>query len=91
MDAKEVEETQEKETKKKYPEYKIHGETTVLGNRGNVGWTVQFNKIQWDPENPEIKYDIRSWSPDRKVIGKGISLNKDEVLKLKELLNSIEL
>ena len=84
--------TQEKDTKKKqHPEYKITKELGVLGNRGNVGWTIQLNEIQWDPNNPETKYDIRTWSPDRKILGKGISLNKEEVSKLKDLLNSIEL
>ena len=90
-EAKEVETTtQEKDTKKKHPEYKITKELGVLGNRGSSGWTIQLNEIQWDPNNLETKYDIRTWSPDRKILGKGISLNKDEALKLKDLLNSIE-
>ena len=39
----------------------------------------------------EIKYDIREWSPDAEKMGKGVTLSKEELLALRELLNTIEL
>ena len=49
------------------------------------GWRLELNKISWDGK--PTKYDLRSWSPDRSRIGKGITLTSKEILKLKELLN----
>lgn len=79
------------DTKKKRPEFKIIGDPIVIGKRGQSGWTLELNKIQWDPANPEIKYDIRTWAPEHKKIGKGISLNKEELVALRDALNSFEL
>ena len=33
------------------------------------------------------KYDLRNWSENHEKIGKGIALTKDEISKLKEILN----
>lgn len=56
---------------------------------GKSGWKMEFNVVNWN--NRGEKYDIRSWSEDHKKMGKGITLTKDEVLKLKELLNNLDL
>lgn len=42
----------------------------------------------WNDRAP--KYDLRDWSPERGM-GKGVTLSKEELPALKELLNSIEL
>ena len=34
------------------------------------------------------KYDLRDWSPDHEKMGKGVTLTKDELKKLKDLLES---
>jgi hypothetical protein len=52
------------------------------------GWAKQFNLIRWNDRDP--KYDLREWSPDGEKMGKGVTLSKEELLALKELLNSIE-
>ena len=49
------------------------------------GWTKELNLISWNDREP--KYDIREWSPDREKMGKGVTLSKEELLALKELLN----
>ena len=53
------------------------------------GWTKEVNLISWNDR--DAKYDIRDWSPDGEKMGKGVTLSKEELLALKELLNTIEL
>jgi len=51
--------------------------------------TKEINLISWN--NEDANYDIREWSPDRKKRGKGVSLSREELSALKELLKNIEL
>jgi hypothetical protein len=53
------------------------------------GWSKELNLISWNDRAP--KYDIREWDPDHEKMAKGITLSKEEAVKLKELLNSLEL
>lgn len=53
------------------------------------GWAKELNLISWNER--EAKYDIRDWSPGHEKMGKGITLNKEEVKKLRDLLNEMEL
>ena len=39
----------------------------------------------------DAKYDIREWSPDGEKMGKGVTLSREELMALKELLNKMEL
>ena len=48
------------------------------------GWTKELNKISWNGGAP--KYDIRDWAPEHEKMGKGVTLSKEELEKLKELL-----
>lgn len=50
------------------------------------GWKLEVNLISWNGADPVI--DIRSWSPDKSKMGKGITLNKEEEEKLLEILKS---
>ncbi|MCR4822662.1 MAG: hypothetical protein K5873_07310 [Treponema sp.] len=56
---------------------------------GKGGWNLELNKISWNKK--PAKYDIRSWSADHQKMGKGVTLTVEEVCKLKELLNSLEI
>lgn len=49
------------------------------------GWKTELNLVSWNEREP--KYDLRNWSENHERIGKGIALSKEEVLKLKEILN----
>ena len=49
------------------------------------GWTKELNLVSWNDK--EAKYDLREWDPEHEKMGKGITLSKDELLKLKELMN----
>jgi hypothetical protein len=53
-------------------------------SEGSKGWKKELNIIKWNDRDP--KYDLRDWAPDRTKMGKGITLTKEEVVKLKELL-----
>ncbi len=53
------------------------------------GWEKQLNLMSWNDREP--KYDIREWSPDGEKMGKGVTLSKEELLALRELLNTIDL
>ena len=52
------------------------------------GWEKQLNLVSWNDRDP--KYDLREWSPDGEKMGKGVTLSKEELLALKELLNKME-
>lgn len=53
------------------------------------GWKTELNLISWS-ERP-AKYDLRPWAPEHEKMGKGITLTKEELLKLKEILNQMDL
>jgi len=49
------------------------------------GWTKELNLVSWN--GAEAKYDLRDWAPRHEKMGKGVTLSKEEVRKLGELLN----
>lgn len=53
------------------------------------GWTKEINLVSWNEHDP--KYDIREWSPDHSRMGKGVTLNADELASLKDILAEIDL
>ncbi|MGM7682602.1 YdbC family protein [Cytobacillus sp. Hm23] len=53
------------------------------------GWTKELRSISWNDREP--KFDIREWSPDGEKMGKGITVTKDELIKLRDMLNTMEL
>jgi len=53
------------------------------------GWTKELNLVSWNDRAP--KYDIREWAPDGETMGKGVTLTKEEMAALKELLDEMEL
>jgi len=68
--------------------YEIIKNIGVLSKSGS-GWAKELNLISWNDREP--KYDLRDWSPDRKKMGKGVTLSKEELSALRDLLNTIEL
>jgi len=57
-------------------------------SRSASGWTKELNLMRWN--DGEAKYDLRSWSADRKKRGKGVTLSTDELSALKTMLQSVE-
>ena len=68
--------------------YEIVNKVGVLSKSAS-GWAKELNLISWNDREP--KYDLRDWSADGTKMGKGVTLSKDELLALKELLNTLEL
>jgi hypothetical protein len=68
--------------------YEIVKKIGVLSKSAS-GWAKELNLVSWNDR--EAKYDLRDWSADGEKMGKGVTLSKDELLALKELLNSMEL
>jgi len=68
--------------------YEIIKKIGVLSKTAS-GWEKQLNLISWNEREP--KYDIREWAPDGEKMGKGVTLSKEELLALKQLLKNIEL
>lgn len=53
-------------------------------SEGKGGWNLELNLVSWGGR--PAKFDIRSWSSDHQKMGKGVTLNKDEIKSLKALL-----
>ncbi len=58
-------------------------------SESSKGWTKELNLISWN--NREPKYDLRDWAPDHAKMGKGVTLSAEELKKLRDLLNELEL
>ncbi len=68
--------------------YEIVKKIGLISKSGS-GWVKELNLISWNDRGP--KYDIRDWSGDGSKMGKGVTLSKEELLTLRDLLNSMEL
>ena len=51
------------------------------------GWNKEINFVSWNDGEP--KYDIRQWKPDHTVMGKGISLTREEAENLYKILGTL--
>lgn len=58
-------------------------------SKASSGWAKELNLISWNDREP--KYDLRDWSADGSKMGKGVTLTRDELLALRELLNTMEI
>jgi len=63
--------------------YEIIKHIGVLSESGK-GWRKELNLISWNGKEP--KYDLRDWSPNHEKMGKGITLRKDELEKLRDFI-----
>jgi hypothetical protein len=68
--------------------YEIVKKIGILSKSAS-GWAKELNLISWNDREP--KYDLRDWSADGQKMGKGVTLSREELTALKELLNSMEL
>ena len=64
--------------------YQIEKFIGVLSESAS-GWSKELNLISWNER--AAKFDIRDWDPDHQKMGKGITLTREELLALKDLLN----
>jgi len=68
--------------------YEIVKKIGVVSKAGS-GWAKELNLISWNDR--EAKYDLRDWSADGSKMGKGVTLSRDELVALRDLLNQLEL
>ncbi|WP_026476537.1 YdbC family protein [Alkaliphilus transvaalensis] len=67
--------------------YDIIRHIGIIGE-GNKGWKREINIISWNNRKPKV--DIRDWDEKHEKMGKGITLGKEEMKLLKQILNHIE-
>lgn len=68
--------------------YEIQEKIGIV-SEGAKGWKKELNLISWSGRDP--KYDLRDWDENHEKMGKGITLSKDELIQLKEILNEMNL
>lgn len=68
--------------------FEIIDKIAVISTEKN-GWTKELNLVSFNDAPP--KYDLRTWDPDHIKMGKGVTLSKEEVEKLKDALDEIGL
>lgn len=66
--------------------YEIIEELGVLSESAK-GWQKELNLIFWNGAEP--KYDLRDWAPNHEKMGKGVTLNEEEVKTLYKILGKI--
>lgn len=69
--------------------YKIVEDIATVSR--SKGYALKLNLISFNDKMP--KYDLRRWDErsEDAVMGKGVTMNKEELATLKKLLNSLEL
>lgn len=68
--------------------YEIIEKIGVLSQSAS-GWGKVLNLISWNDRDP--KYDLRDWSEDGSKMGKGVTMTREELSALRDLLNSMDL
>ncbi|HHY70444.1 MAG TPA: hypothetical protein GX519_02030 [Thermoanaerobacterales bacterium] len=63
-------------------------ETLGILSESPKGWTKELNLISWSERKP--KYDLRDWDPEHEKMGKGVTLSVDELKKLRDILNNMD-
>lgn len=58
-------------------------------SESSKGWKKELNRVSWNGREP--KYDIRDWDANHEKLSKGITLTSEELRKLRDILNSIEI
>lgn len=58
-------------------------------SESSKGWTKELNIISWNGK--EAKYDLRDWAPKHEKMGKGVTLSVEELKKLRDILNEMNL
>jgi len=58
-------------------------------SKSEKGWTKELNLVSWNDRDP--KYDIREWSPEHDKMSKGVTLSREELVNLRELLSKFEI
>lgn len=63
--------------------YEVQKHIGVISTSKN-GWQKELNLVSYNGR--EAKYDIREWDPERTKMSKGITLTKEELKTLADLI-----
>lgn len=66
--------------------YEITNELGIL-SVSRTNWTKEVNLISWNGKPARL--DIREWSQDRVKMSKGITLSREEAMKLYKILQNV--
>lgn len=53
------------------------------------GWKREVNLMTWNKKKPKV--DIREWDEKHEQMGKGITLSREELKQLRDILNQIDI
>lgn len=68
--------------------FEIEGKLGSI-SESSKGWTKELNIISWNGK--DAKYDLRDWAPEHEKMGKGVTLSGEELKKLRDILNEMDL
>jgi len=68
--------------------YEIIKNLGTIGE-GSKGWKKEVNLISWNSR--PAKVDIRSWDSRHEQMGKGVTLDKEELKSLKTMLAGMDI
>lgn len=54
-----------------------------------AGWSLELNKVSWGGR--PAKFDLRSWDPEHKKMGKGVTFTDEELKSLGSIIEGLEL
>lgn len=58
-------------------------------SESSKGWKREMNVVIWNKKKPKV--DIREWDEKHEKMGKGITLNREELKRLKDILNQVDI
>lgn len=64
-------------------------EHIVALSKQHSGWRKELNLVSWSGNEP--KYDIRGWNNDHTKCTKGVTLTVEELSKLKNVLENLDI
>jgi len=64
-------------------------ETVGKVSENAKGWTKELNLISWNDREP--KFDLRDWDTEHAKMGKGVTLSKEELIELRDILIKMKL
>lgn len=69
--------------------HSIIGKTNIISGKENENWNLEANIVSWYEKKPKL--DIRNWSADHLKMSKGLCLSKEETIKLRDTLVSMNI
>lgn len=69
---------------KKELKFEIINHVGVL-SENKKGWKKELNRVSWNADEP--KYDLRTWDASHEKMGKGLTLNEEELRELKKIID----